>query len=404
MSGENLMAWFQGDGAHYLYLSGQDQTQAFGVDYYATVSPYRLAGVTAPVETRHTIPALYGTQWYDNPERGFTASSESQNTYVYFPCGTNGYSGGASLGAYGAAGFVQSSDVAYAAKQAGLLPDDFVVYRDADATKSWFMLDEEIVVLAAGVGDSAGRAVSTTIDSRIAAASDTVTLTGERADGAPWSGTGTAPLAWLRYANASQGAAVGYVFLDRQQPGRTAPWPEPTVTLDTVSRSRRVVRAANSDTMVSRKVFSVAIEQAAGAPHTSMAYALVPNATDERLRGYARGPVSVVVNSVRVQAVAHHGLGLVAANVFAPGRHQAGRLSIDGPASVIVQETQDGGTSVAVSDPTMERDAVSVTVRGRSMRALSADDGVRVSPVPGGTRIDVTTRHAYGRSLTATLR
>ena len=28
MSGENLLPWFQGDGAHYLYLSGQDQTQA----------------------------------------------------------------------------------------------------------------------------------------------------------------------------------------------------------------------------------------------------------------------------------------------------------------------------------------------------------------------------------------
>jgi hyaluronate lyase len=395
MSGENLMPWFQGDGAHYLYLSGQDQTQAFGVDYYTTVSPYRLAGVTAPVEGRQTIPELYGTQWYDNPERGFTSSSESQNTYVYFPCGTNGYSGGASLGAYGAAGFVQSSDVAYAAKQAGLLPDDFVVYRDADATKSWFMLDDEIVVLAAGVGDSAGRAVTTTIDSRIAAASDTVTLTGKRRDGAAWAGTGTAPLAWLRYANASQGTAVGYVFLDPQQP---------TVALDTVSHSRRVVRTANPDTTVSKQVFSVAIEQASGAPHTSMAYALVPNATDERLRSYARGPVSVVVNTDRVQAVRHHGLSLAAANVFAPGRHQAGPLSIDGPASVIVREARDGSTSVAVSDPTMERDTVSVTVRGRSMRALSADDGVRVSRVPGGTRIDVTTRHAYGRSFVATLR
>ena len=29
MSGENLMPWFQGDGAHYLYLSGQDQAQTY---------------------------------------------------------------------------------------------------------------------------------------------------------------------------------------------------------------------------------------------------------------------------------------------------------------------------------------------------------------------------------------
>jgi hypothetical protein len=101
MNGENLLPWFQGDGAYYLYLSGQDQTKAFGVDHYTTVSPYRLAGVTAPVEERRTVPELYGRFWYENPAAGFTSSSESQNKYVYFPRGTNGFSGGATLGAYG---------------------------------------------------------------------------------------------------------------------------------------------------------------------------------------------------------------------------------------------------------------------------------------------------------------
>ncbi|MEU0600026.1 polysaccharide lyase family 8 super-sandwich domain-containing protein [Streptomyces sp. NPDC006393] len=395
MSGENLMPWFQGDGAHYLYLSGQDQTQAFGVDYYTAVPPYRLAGVTAPVESRKTIPELYGTQWYDNPERGFTSSSESQNIYVYFPRGTNAFSGGAGLGAYGAVGLVQADDVAYAAKQAGDLPDDFVAYRNAEATKSWFMFDDEIVVLAAGVGDAAGRPVTTTIDSRIAGPSDAITLTGELRDGRAWSGPGTAPLAWLRYADAGQGTAVGYVFLDEQRP---------TVALDTVTRSRRLVRASNPDTLVSKQVFSVSVEQAATAPPTSMAYALVPNASERRLRSYAHGPVSVLVNTPRVQAVRHAGLRIVAVNVFAPGTHHAERLSTDGPASVILQEARDGTTRVAVSDPTTQRDTVSVTVHGRTMTALSADDGVRVGRTRGGTRLDITTRHAYGRSFTATLR
>ncbi|MBX6356049.1 MAG: silent information regulator protein Sir2 [Micromonosporaceae bacterium] len=395
MNGENLMPWFQGDGAHYLYLSGQDQTQAFGIDYYTTVSPYRLAGVTAPVETRHTIPELYGLFWYENPELGFTSSSESQNTYVYFPCGTNGYSGGATLGPYGAAGLVQSNDAAYAAKQAGQLPDDFVVYRNADATKSWFMLDDEIVVLAAGVGDSAGRAVTTTIDTRIAGPTDAVTASGALRDGTAWSGTGTGKLAWLRYANASQATAVGYVFLDT---------PPVTVALDTVTRSRRVVRTSNPDTAVTKKVFAAIVEQAAGAPHTSMAYALVPNASEAQLRGYARGPLSVLANTTRLQAVKHARLGLVAANTFCDGVHHAEQLVVDGPASVILRHGPHGTVSVAVSDPTMNRDAISVTVRGRPRAVVTADEGVAVRQVPGGTRIDVTTRHAYGRSFTATLR
>lgn len=395
MNGENLMPWFQGDGAHYLYLSGQDQTRAYGVDYFTTVPPYRLAGVTAPVETRRTVPELYGGLWYDNPERGFTSSSESQNTYVYFPRGAGGLSGGACLGAYGAAGLVQADDAAYAAQQAGTLPDDFVAYRNARATKSWFMLDDEIVVLAAGVGDPAGRAVTTTVDSRVALPSDAVALTGRLCDGTPWSGTGTAPLAWLRYADAGQGIAVGYVFLEGRRP---------TVALDVVTRSRRAVRLSNPDTMVTRQVFAVSFEQPAGAPPAAMAYALVPNASERKLMSYARGPVSVLANTTRVQAVRHKGLGLVAANAFTPGAHRAGPLSIDGPASVILREGRHGTRSVAVADPTTERDMVSVVVRGRALRAATADEGVRVDRVPGGTRIRVNTRHAYGRSFTATLR
>ncbi|MFD4629196.1 polysaccharide lyase family 8 super-sandwich domain-containing protein [Streptomyces sp. NPDC058284] len=396
MSGENLVPWFQGDGAYYLYLSGQDQTQAYGVDYYTTVSPYGLAGVTAPVEQRRTVPELYGKPYYDNPDHPlhFTSSSESQNAYVYFPRGTNRHSGGAVLGAYGAAGMVQSSDVAY--RDRHLLPADFVVYRGATATKSWFLLDDEIVVLAADVGDLAGRAVTTTVDARTAAVGDRVSLTGMRHDGSPWTGPGTADLRWLRYANATQGTAVGYVFLDA---------PPVRVALDEVTHSRRAVRTANPDTRVTRSVLGVTLDGPAGARPARFAYALVPNADDDRLRAHHNGPLKVLANSARLQAVAHAGLGLTAANAFATGWHGAADLRVHGPASVIVRRGRRGATtSVAVSDPTTVRDTVTVLLRGRPLRKVTADPGVRVSRAPGGTRIEVDTHHAYGRGFTATLK
>ncbi|MEW2530930.1 polysaccharide lyase family 8 super-sandwich domain-containing protein [Streptomyces sp. NPDC047071] len=394
MNGENLLPWFQGDGAHYLYLSGQDQTDAFGVDYFTAVSPYGLAGVTAPVETRRSVPELYGKPYYDNPSHPlhFTSSSASQNAYVYFPRGTNRFSGGAVLGAYGAAGMVQSSDVAD--RDRALLPDDFVTYRNASATKSWFLFDEEVVVLAAGVGDAAGRAVTTTLDTRICVPGDRVTLTGALRDGRPWNGTGVGRLAWLRWADASRGDAVGYAFLDT---------PPVRVALDDVTRSRRVVRTANPDTPVTRGVFAVRVEQEAGAAPARLAYALLPHADEARLRSYAA--VEVLANSPRLQAVAHTRLGLTALNSFADGRQEVGRLCVDGPASVLVRRGPGSpSVEVAVSDPTMGRGAVGVLLRGRPLRVVDADDGVRVRAVPGGTRIDVTTRHAYGRSLTVALR
>lgn len=395
MSGENLMPWFQGDGAHHLYLSGADQRQAFGIDYLTAVEPYRLAGVTAPVETRRTVPELYGTLWYDNPGRGFTSSSESQNTYVYFPRGTHRYSGGARLGAYGVAGLVQSDDAAYAAREAGTLPEDLVAYRAAGATRSWFMFDDEILVLSAGVTGLSGRAVTTTVDSRIAAPSAPVVITGGLRDGAPWQRAGSSPPAWLRYADEEQKTAVGYVFLSG---------PPVLVALDTVTRSRRLVRLANPDTAVTKQVFTLSYEQAAGERPASMAHALVPNASAQQLASYAHGPLSVLSNTVRLQAAQHSRLGITAANTFTPGTHRAGHLSIDGPASVMLRRTRGGTYSIAVSDPTTTRRSLSVTLHGRPLRRVSADPGVRVRPVPGGTRLDVTTHHAYGRSFTATLR
>ncbi|WP_049577476.1 polysaccharide lyase family 8 super-sandwich domain-containing protein, partial [Nonomuraea sp. SBT364] len=393
MNGENLMPWFQGDGAYYLYLAGEDQREVFGVDYYTTVSPYRLAGITAPVEERRTVPELYGRFWYENPGHplNFTSSSESQNAYVYFPRAGNAFSGGATLGAYGAAGLVQSDDVAYTAKQEGVLPGDFAAYQNARATKSWFMLDDEIVVLAAGVSGQGGRDAVTTVDSRIAAPGDAVALTGEGWDGGAWQAGGTAPPRWLRYANGTRGTAVGYAFLTRQPV---------EAGLETVTRSRRVVRASNPDTAVTKNVFTASITHPAGGDVPALAYALVPNATEARLRDYA--PPAVLANDRHVQAIKHRALGIVAANVFTDGPRHAERLVVDGPASVIVQYGRR--TVVALSDPTMKRDSVSVVIHGKSLRPVTADEGVTVRRVPGGTLVRAATRHAHGRTFTVTLR
>ena len=393
MNGENLMPWFQGDGAYYLYLSGQDQNQAFGVDHFTTVSPYRLAGVTAPVETRKTVPELYGRFWYENPGHplGFTSSSESQNKYVYFPRGTNDFSGGATLGAYGVAGMVQSDDVPYVDKQAGTLPEDFVVYRNARSTKSWFLLDHEIVVLAAGISDPDGRDVVTTVDSRTAAPADEIVVTGARRDNRAWEGAGTAELRWLRYANRTAGSAVGYVFLDRQNV---------TVELAQVSRSRRVVRVANPDTAATRNVFGVSVAHQG----SRLAYALVPNAEEGALRRYDRGPITVLANDRRLQAIRHSGLKLFAANVFDRGWQYVDRVAIDGPASVLVRRQPGGLVGLAVADPTMDRAEISLVLLGESLRPVTADEGVRVTRIPGGTLVRVDTHQLHGRSRTVTLR
>ena len=327
--------------------------------------------------------------YYDHPPE-FTASSELQNKYVYFPVGTNQYSGGATLGAYGAAGWVQSSDVAYADRAE--LPSDFVVYRNADSTKSWFMLDDEVVVLAAGIGDQAGRAVTTSLDARLAAVGDAVSLTGVQRNGRKWSGTGNADLKWLRYANATAGSSLGYYFLQSSPVA---------VGLEQVTRSRRVIRTANPDTAVTKNVFTLTHQTTKRA---ALAYALVPHATEARLDSYRYGRLLVLANTSRLQAIHHQGLNLTAANTFTPGHHQVVGLTIDGPASVITQRHANRTTTIAVSDPTTTRATITLNVLARWLTKVTADPGVQVTHTLTGTRLTYPTHQTHGRTLTATFR
>lgn len=395
MSGENLRPWFQGEGAHYLYLAGDDQSEAFGVDYFTVVEANRLAGVTAPDEQRETIPELYGQPYYDNPDAGFTSSSVKQNLYVYFPLGTNAYSGGTTLGTYAVAGMQQADDAAYVAKQAGELPEDFVVYPNSRSAKSWFMFDDEIVVLASGISDEHGRAVISTVDARISDPTDDVHITGENRYGRSVSAAGgVRDLDWLHYQNATRGTAIGYVFYTGG---------DFDVRLEAVQRARSYVRTSNSDTPVSKRVFDISQTHQAGQRSGSLAYAIVPGVTQRALARYARSGPRIIEHGSAVHAVRHEELGLLGVNTFTGGEHRVGRLTVHGPASVLAQDADRGRTVIALSDPTFARDTVSITIPGRRP-VLEADTEVTVRRVRGGTRLEFDTHHAYGKTFTVSVR
>lgn len=398
MSGQNLQPWFQGDGAHYLYLSDQDQRLSYGVNYYTDVSPYRLAGVISPVEKRKTIPELYGKDWYENPDSSlrFTSSSESQNKYVYFPRGTNKFSGGTVLGNYGIAGMVKSDTVSYRDKQKGVLPGDFVVYRNAESTTTWVMLDDEIVVLTAGIKDTDARDVIANLDSRVADPDDRVSILGGLRNGRQWGGTGTrSDLEWLQYHNLEQAATVGYVFLDHQKVD---------VAHSEVSQSLKTVSETNPDKKVRKKVFNLSVTYPKGDTRPGrIAYALVPNASVKQLKDYhhGHGPLEVLSNTTKLQAVHHRELGVTALNAFSTARIQ--RISVVGSASVVMKESS-GSVSIAVSDPTMEQDRVDLDLGIPGLRPRHVDDGVLISTGTRNTRIRVNTRHTYGHSFTASFK
>jgi hyaluronate lyase len=173
-----------------------------------------------------------------------------------------------------------------------------------------------------------------------------------------------------------------------------------SIELEKVTRSRRVVRTSNPDTAVSKQVFGLTVAQPAGTKR-ALAYALVPNATESGLNSYRHGLLSVVANTPRLQAIRHDGLGLTGANTFTPGRHNLPGLSIDGPASVLLQRHRDRTITVSASDPTTVRDTITVNLWAQYFNG--SGPGVQVVRTATGTRLTFTTHHTYGRSLTVKL-
>jgi len=397
MNGENLQPWFQGEGAHQLYLGGQDHRLAYGVDHLACVPAYGLAGVTAPPRPRETVPEAYdGDLWYENASAGFTSSSEKQNAYVYFPRSTSDHSGSVTLGRFAAVSMVLSDDVTVRDRRAGKIPSEVVATPNARANRSWFLFDDEIVMIASGITDSpdltAPRALQSTIDARLSEPRDKVDITVRRYDGRKV-GVGThRDVQWVLWENHTQGQSVGYHFLDH---------PVATAALERRTASRRSVREANPDTKAIKDVFSLSLAHRRGGVE-NYAVAMVPRATAERLSSL-KSALTVLANSVAVHAVRQTELGVTMINTFTSHAAKVGDVVVDGVASVVLSE-DDGLTRLAVTDPTTKRESITISLQGEGWRLLGVDDRTTATTVKGGLRLHFDTRALHGGSIVVSLR
>lgn len=394
MSGENLKPWFQGDGAFYLYLSGVDQTKQYGIDYMTTVNPYRLPGTTVPNEARKTIMELYdGSQFYPK----YTASSTEQNDYVYFPVGTNTFSGSVSLKADGVsmAGMQLGDDNGYVAKQKSLLPDDFVAYKNATGNKSWFLMNDQIVFLGSGIGDTQKRDVTTTIDNRMSAPDAKITVTAQdKAGKAVAVKEGKySNLQWLCYQDESLKTGVGYYFPQTK---------EIKIETPTITANQKDIRNVSSqtDNMITEKYFTMTYEHGKKTDD-SYSYVLVPYATAEEMKQYAAAPsIEIVENSKTIHAVRDTKDNITAINFFAAGK-TAGVQSSK-PLSLLMKQA-DGKTTIALSDPLFTQDTIKVVLDLPNAKVVTKDDRIQASCTKDQVTLTFNAKEFYGGSAEITL-
>ena len=353
---ENLKGWYTADGTTWLY--NDDLTQ-FTDNYWPTIDPYHLPGTTVDLVPR-------GNGWGQS-------KTSSQN-----------WVGGSVLeGTYGAVGMAFSAIDSTSTLM---------------ARKSWFMFDNEIVCLGAGISAGGTNEVHTTVENRRLNDSGDNVVT---ANGAPmpatlgWNSNFTA-LTWCSIAGAGSYYFPGGSPVQVSRNARTGCWhdiniqPQPTASLTNP---------------ITRNYLSLVINHGVGPTNAAYAYVLLPNMKGRAAGAYAAGPeVQIVENSMQAQAVREKPLGLLAANFWNDSPTTVDFVTCGSRASIITRE-RSGEVVVAVSDPTQTNTgSITVTVARAASEISSIDTNITVLRLTPAIQLSVNVKGSRGLTSTARFR
>jgi len=351
INGENLHGWFTGDGMTYLYM-GNSETQ-FSGDFWPTVDAYHLPGTTA-----ETIARSDGAR---------EATASSQN-----------WVGGAQVsGSYGAAGMSLAATNSLTAK------------------KSWFMFDNQVVCLGAGITCGDATEVDTTVENRRLGASPTNILSVNGVSFSPtmgWSSNLTS-VSWC-----ALGGVAGYYFPGGATNLRAA-FVANTGSWSQINNGTYVGTTTN---LFTDDYLTLWFNHGTKPTNASYAYVILPNYNASSMASYAASPdIMVLTNTVTVQAAAKTALGVVAANFWVDGNNSVDLVAVNKKASVITSESLTG-MAVGIADPTQTNTStVLVTLNRAAISTLSADAGVTVLQLSPQIIMSVNVNGSFGKSYQA---
>lgn len=356
----NLHGWFTGDGMTMLYNA---DLNSFTDAYAPTVDAYRMPGVTADV-THNKLPP---------GSNSIGLRAQGQDTLSPY-----NWVGGAKLDDYGAAG-MQFKGVGVT----------------LTGKKSWFMFDDEVVCLGAGITSTDSRPIETTVENRKLnnTGSNALTVNGIiKPNALGWTET-LSGVNWAHLAGNSSAADIGYYFpqpasLTAIRDARTGAWSD--------------VDAGSSSAPVTRNYLRMGFEHGNNPTNATYQYVLLPGRTAARVGFYAAHPqISVITNNANVQAVSETRLGITAANFWTDTTQSAGGITVNKKCSVLVR---NDGTfiDVAVSDPTLANTGnITVQIANSATAVASVDSGVTVTQTNPGIAMTVNVNGALGKTFHA---
>lgn len=366
MNGENIRGWHTADGMLYLYNNDLDH---YSDNYWNTVNPYRLPGTT--VDTIKLDKEALANNG-DNGQKLF-----SQEDWV----------GGTSLGVYGINGMALNGDlVTDKGEEASSAP-----YKTLRAKKSYFMFDDEIVMLGSDINSTDNREIETIIENRKIKddASNKVTISSETVLGQEQSEAVNAQ--WVHLEGNKAGADIAYYFPSNE-----------TIQIQKVENkgSWADVRVNSSKDEVKKNYLEIYLSHGKNPVNKTYEYVLMPGKTPEQTRAYAKNPeIEILANNPAVQAVKEKSLGLVGANFWADQETTIDKLKVNKKASVMYQE-KDGLLEIAVSDPTMKNDGtIELEFDAKGAQVISKDQAIDVTALGAKIKLSVNVKDAQGKTF-----
>lgn len=385
MNDENRFGWHQNNGMTYIY----DEDKQYTENYWNTVNPLRLPGTTV-------VPVNIGTGKPDGS--GFAQGGDF--------CSKESWVGGTSIGNYGVSG------MSFSGETQGIAGDAPVSYApDLKGKKSWFMFDDEIVCLGAGITNkNMELPVETTIENKKLRkdGSNQLLVNGEKTEipvkeanvkelverTADVSGTSFEQVNWA-HLEGNQSVGTGYYFPEENT--------EIQVRRGQTTGSWKDVGTFEGES--TENYLEMWVDHGQNPENASYSYVLLPETSAEETENYVQAPkVTILENSSEVQAVRHETLKIIGTNFWQEQGGSVEGITSDKAASVMLQETEQGTVKISVSDPTMKNKGnIQLTLEKEIVDSIQLDENVTCEKTEKGAVLTFSMAGTNGAASMAEL-
>ncbi|MEG1636786.1 MAG: polysaccharide lyase family 8 super-sandwich domain-containing protein [Cellulosilyticaceae bacterium] len=367
MNGENVRGWHTSDGMIYLY---NNDLAHYSDNYWNTVNPYKMPGTT--VDT----VKLDREKLENNGENGQKLFSKED------------WVGGTQLGVYGVNGMALNGDIV---NDKGVSTSG-AKYKSLEAKKSYFMFDDEVVLLGAGINSTEGREIETIVENRKIKddATNKVTVDGKTVVGELGKEEKVAAN-WAHLEGNVDGADIGYYFPSKQnihmkKVANTGKWAD--------------VKKGSKADEVTKNYVEMWLSHGTNPTDDTYEYVLLPGKSVKDTEKYAKkSGVEILANTEKVQAVKENNLGLLAANFWEDEVTTAGDVTVNKKASVMTKNDKKT-LEVAIADPTMKNNQViEVEINESAKSVISQDKGITITQLSPTIKFTVDVKQAEGKTF-----